>query len=144
MSESDLPPPPRTETDMPRPGGLAAEDVGTYTTLANAGTLLLALVHYEWMWLPAAVFFLYLRNRDQAGLLRAHLAGALSFAAVMTGYFIVIRQVVAVADLEGRWLALWPIIVAAAVAFPAVQASQAARRLRPYTFPKPLAWLPLR
>ncbi|MCW2914324.1 MAG: hypothetical protein JWN52_2392 [Actinomycetia bacterium] len=131
-----------TETE-PSTGQLGASDVKTYATLAHAGTVLLALVDYPFMWVPATGLFLFLRNRDHGGLLRLHLAGAVSFSAVTTVYALVLRYVLDAANVHGQWLALYPVLVAAAVAYPSVRAVQAVQRLHPYPFPRPLAWLPL-
>lgn len=122
---------------------LTATDVRTYATLAWLGIPLVALVEYPLMWLPAAGLFLLLRERDQAGLLRRHLAQAVSFSAVMTIYALVLRYILETADVHGRLMAMYPVFVALAVAYPCVRGVRSAQRLQPYTAPEPLAWMPL-
>lgn len=122
---------------------LTATDVRSYATLGWASIPVAALVNHPLMWLPAAVLYLLVRGRDQAGLLRLHLGQAVSFSSVMTIYTMVLHYALDAAGAHGRLLALYPVLVALAVAFPCVRAVQAARRLEPYTAPEALAWIPL-
>jgi len=126
-----------------QPGVLTAQDVKTYATLAHAGTILGALAFLPLMWVPAAGLFLYFGKRDHAGLLRRHLAQAVSFSAVLTGYALVVELVLRVSEVDGRVLTLYPILVALVAAYPCLKAIQAAQSLQPYEHPKPFAWLPL-
>jgi hypothetical protein len=134
--------PPEQQYEQP-PGALTAQDVKTYATLAHAGTVLGALAFLPLMWVPAAGLFLYFGRRDHAGLLRRHLAQALSFAAVLTGYALVVQLALRVSEVDGRVLTLYPILVALVAAYPCLKAIQAAQNLEPYDHPKPFAWLPL-
>lgn len=119
------------------------EGAVSFATLAYVGTVLLALVDYPFMWVPATGLYLYWRGRDQGGLLRLHLAGAVSLSVVVTGYAVALRQLLDAVSVHGQWLALYPWLVAAAVALPCVRAVQAVRRGQPYTFPVAMAWIPL-
>lgn len=122
---------------------LTASDVRTHATLGWLSVPVLALVDLRFMWLPAAVLFLLLRERDQAGLLRRHLARATSFSATLTVYALVLRHVLDAAGVHGRWTALFPVLVALAAAYPCLQGTRAARRLEEYAPPKPLDLIPL-
>ncbi|MBO2449603.1 hypothetical protein J4573_21055 [Actinomadura barringtoniae] len=126
-----------------QPGTLTAQDVKTYATLAHAGTVLGALAFLPLMWVPAAGLFLFFGRRDQVGLLRRHLAQAVSFSAVLTGYALVIELVLRVSEVDGRVLTLYPILVALVAIYPSLKAIRAAQSLQPYEHPKPFAWLPL-
>jgi hypothetical protein len=125
------------------PGRLTAPDVKTYATLAHIGAPLGALVFLPLMWVPALAFYLVLRGRDHGGLLRGHLGQAASFAVVLTGYALLLRIVLGVAEVDGWIIALVPVAVVAAAAYPTLRAVRAAQRLEPFTHPKPLAWIPL-
>jgi hypothetical protein len=122
---------------------LTANDVRTHATLGWLSIPVLALVDLRLMWLPAAVLFLLLRERDQAGLLRRHLARATSFSAAVTVYALVLRYVLDASGVHGRWTALFPVLVASAAAYPCLQGTRAARRLEEYAPPRPLDWIPL-
>jgi hypothetical protein len=128
---------------MSTPRPLTDADVKIYATLAHVGTVLFALVYFALMWAPALTLFLVFRKREEHDLLRGHLAQATSFSIVLAGYALVVRYVLAAADIDGRVLELFPLVVALVAAYPCTRAIQAALRLRPYTFPKPLAWIPL-
>jgi hypothetical protein len=151
MSTNETPPPPQ-ETQSPADPDpwwaqgdhpLTASDVKTHATLAHAGTVLVALVFFPLMWVPALALYLVFRGRDQAGLLRRHLAQALSFSAVLAVYALTIRAALAAAEVDHMVFDLLPIAVALVAAYPAFRAVQAARRLQPFAYPKPLAWIPI-
>ncbi|MCW2902543.1 MAG: hypothetical protein JWO67_4808 [Streptosporangiaceae bacterium] len=122
---------------------LTASDVRTYATLAHAGTVLFALVFFPLMWAPSLALFLVFRHRDQAGLLRRHLAQALSYSAVLAAYALTIRYALAAADVDDLVLDLLPVALTLIAVYPAVRAVQAARRLQPFAYPRVLAWIPL-
>ncbi|GAA2101916.1 DUF4870 domain-containing protein [Actinomadura alba] len=122
---------------------LTASDVKTHATLAHIGTVLVALVFFPLMWVPALALFLVYRSRDQAGLLRRHLAQALSFSTVLAIYALTIRAALAALEIDHVAFDLLPVVVALGAAYPALRAVQAARRLQPFTYPKPLAWIPV-
>lgn len=152
MSTHDTPHSPETETSVGQgPRGwlpqsdnpLTASDVKTHATMAHAGTVLVALVFFPLMWAPSLALFLTFRARDQAGLLRRHLAQALSYSAVLTIYAMTIRYALAAADVNDLFHDLLPVALALAAAYPAIRAVQAARRLQPFTYPKALAWIPV-
>lgn len=124
-------------------GRLTATDVRTYATLAWAAVPLVALVNHPLMWIAPAGLLLHLRGRDPAGLLRLHLGQAVSFSAVMTIYAVALRHILDAAGVHGRGMTLYPVFVALAVSLPCLRAIQAARRLRPYHAPQPLAWIPV-
>jgi hypothetical protein len=128
---------------MSTPEPLTDTDVKTYATLAYAGTLLFALAYFPVMWAPALGLYLVFRKREEHTLLRGHLAQATSMSAVLAGYALVVRYLLTAAELDDRVLQLFPLVVTLVAAYPCVRAVQAALRLRPYTHPRPLAWLPL-
>ncbi|MBC6460947.1 DUF4870 domain-containing protein [Actinomadura sp. HBU206391] len=144
------PPPPETQsTADPSPWWsqgdhpLTASDVKTHATLAHTGTVLVALVFFPLMWVPALALFLMFRSRDQAGLLRRHLAQALSFSATLAVCALVIRYALAALEADHVFFDLLPVVVALVALYPVVRAVQAARRLQPFAYPRPLAWIPV-
>lgn len=150
MSTDATPPPAEARSPAgaepwwaPGDNPLTTADVKTYATLAHAGTVLFALVFFPLMWAPPLALFLVFRTRDQAGLLRRHLAQALSFSAVLAIYALTIRYGLAAAEIDHMVTDLLPVALALVAAYPAVRAVQAARRLRPFTYPKAVAWIPV-
>lgn len=134
---------PTESASTPSSKTLTAGDVKTYTTLANAGTVVGALAFLSLMWLPAVVLYLYFRRRDHAGLLRGHLAEASSLAIVLTVYAMLVKYTLLLVDADDFSLELLPVVTAAVAAYPCYLAVKAALRLVPHRHPKPLAWLPL-
>jgi hypothetical protein len=122
---------------------LTASDVKTYGTLAHVGVVVFALVWFPLMWAPPLALFLIFRTRDRAGLLRRHLAQALSFAIVLVIYAMTIHQVLAAMEIDHLVLDLLPVVLAAVAAYPSARAVRAAQQLEPYTHPKALAWIPV-
>jgi hypothetical protein len=150
MSTHDTPHPQETQNPAdPQPwwsqgdNPLTASDVKTHATLAHTGTVLLALVFFPLMWAPALALFLVFRTRDKAGLLRRHLAQALSFSAVLTIYALTVRHALVAAEVDHLVVDLLPVAVALVAAYPAIRAVQAARRLQPFAYPKALTWIPV-
>jgi hypothetical protein len=150
MSTHDTPQPDaETSAHEARPGwspadnALTASDVKTYGTLAHVGVVVLALVWFPLMWAPPLALFLIFRTRDRVGLLRRHLAQALSFAVVLVVYAMTIHQLLAAVEISHLVLDLLPVVLAAVAAYPTVQAVRAVQRLEPYTHPKALAWIPV-